>query len=166
MKTRKRLGSALTFFLLALILLFLLFPLYWMLLTSFKTNMEAYKFPPSFVPLAPTADPDFWDNMPPPKTRPTRPAAAKEAPAEPVSAPEDPPKLTVDLRKDPEAFTDDEAALLRALQGDKILSADELTEKTGIPARRVLSAMTLLQVRQLAGQIPGRGFRSHVTLIE
>jgi len=56
MKTRKRLGSALTFFLLALILLFLLFPLYWMLLTSFKTNMEAYKFPPSFVPLAPTAE--------------------------------------------------------------------------------------------------------------
>ncbi len=54
MKTRKRLGSALAFVLLAMILLFLLFPLYWMLLTSFKTNMEAYKFPPPFIPLQPT----------------------------------------------------------------------------------------------------------------
>lgn len=37
-----------------IILLFLLFPLLWVLLTSFKTNMEAYKFPPTFIPLAPT----------------------------------------------------------------------------------------------------------------
>ena len=41
-----------------------------------------------------------------------------------------------------------------------------ITEKTGIPTRRVLSAMTLLQVRQLAGQIPGRGFTAQVILKE
>ena len=35
--------------LLALILLFLLFPLYWMVMTSFKTNMEAYRYPPTFI---------------------------------------------------------------------------------------------------------------------
>ncbi len=39
---------------LALILLFLLFPLYWVLVTSFKTNMEAYQYPPTFLPRDPT----------------------------------------------------------------------------------------------------------------
>lgn len=37
--------------LLCLILLFLLFPIYWMLVTAFKTNMEAYQYPPTFFPM-------------------------------------------------------------------------------------------------------------------
>jgi multiple sugar transport system permease protein len=37
-----------------LILLFLLFPVFWVLLTSFKTNMEAYRFPPTFLPAIPS----------------------------------------------------------------------------------------------------------------
>lgn len=41
---------------LAIILLFLLFPLYWVTITSFKTNMEAYRFPPTFVPHNPVLD--------------------------------------------------------------------------------------------------------------
>ena len=36
--------------LLAVILFFLLFPLYWVLVTSFKTNMEAYRAAPTFFP--------------------------------------------------------------------------------------------------------------------
>ncbi|MGH4038595.1 MAG: carbohydrate ABC transporter permease [Sphaerochaeta sp.] len=32
------------------ILLFLLFPIYWMVITAFKTNMEAYLYPPSLYP--------------------------------------------------------------------------------------------------------------------
>ncbi len=35
------------------IMLFLLFPLYWMIVTSFKTNMEAYAYPPSLFPISP-----------------------------------------------------------------------------------------------------------------
>lgn len=42
-----RAGSCL---LLAVILLFLLFPLYWVLITSFKTNLESYLYPPTFWP--------------------------------------------------------------------------------------------------------------------
>ncbi len=42
--------------LLVIILLFLLFPLYWVLITSFKTNMEAYLYPPTFIPHSPVAD--------------------------------------------------------------------------------------------------------------
>ena len=39
---------------LAIILVFLLFPILWVLITTFKTNMEAYAFPPSFIPRNPT----------------------------------------------------------------------------------------------------------------
>ena len=42
--------TAVKYLLLALLLLFLLFPLYWMLITSFKTNLESYLFPPTFWP--------------------------------------------------------------------------------------------------------------------
>lgn len=34
----------------SLILIFLLFPIFWVLLTSFKTNLEAYQYPPTFLP--------------------------------------------------------------------------------------------------------------------
>ncbi len=49
-------GSAIRYIVLVLILLFLLFPLYWVLVTSFKTNMEAYRFPPTLWPQNPTFD--------------------------------------------------------------------------------------------------------------
>ena len=45
-----RLSKTLRSVVLTLILLFLLFPIYWMLVTAFKTNMEAYLYPPSFFP--------------------------------------------------------------------------------------------------------------------
>lgn len=34
---------------LAIIMIFLMFPLYWVVLTSFKSNMEAYMYPPTLV---------------------------------------------------------------------------------------------------------------------
>ncbi len=48
--------NLLKYIVLTLILVFLLFPIYWVLITSFKSNMEAYRFPPSFFPLGPTLD--------------------------------------------------------------------------------------------------------------
>lgn len=48
--------NCLKYALLAIILIFLLFPIYWMVVTALKTNMEAYLYPPTFVPEAPTAD--------------------------------------------------------------------------------------------------------------
>ncbi|MDR1862586.1 MAG: carbohydrate ABC transporter permease [Treponema sp.] len=47
-------GKIIKYSALALILLFLLFPVFWVLLTSFKTNMEAYRFPPTFIPKDPS----------------------------------------------------------------------------------------------------------------
>ncbi len=54
MRKNKTLGLVLKYSVLAIILIFLLFPVTWVLLTSFKTNMEAYRFPPTFIPEMPT----------------------------------------------------------------------------------------------------------------
>lgn len=83
--------------------------------------------------------------------------------------PEKPPEadiLVVDLRQEPEAFTDDEAAILRTLQVRGALTPDDLTEATGIPARRILSALTLLQIRRLVGEETGKRFTTKVLLKE
>ena len=53
-KKKRILVSVLQYGVLAVILVFLLFPLYWVLMTSFKTNMEAYLFPPTMIPESPT----------------------------------------------------------------------------------------------------------------
>ncbi len=50
MKRKKQVFSLLQYAGIFLILVFLLFPVLWVLLTSFKTNMEAYRFPPTFFP--------------------------------------------------------------------------------------------------------------------
>ena len=56
MKEKNVLLSVGKWVLLAVILFFLLFPLYWVLVTSFKTNMEAYRATPTFFPDAPTVE--------------------------------------------------------------------------------------------------------------
>ncbi len=55
-KGKKKIWTMVEYLILAVILLFLLFPLYWVLMTSFKTNMEAYRFPPTMVPEAPNVN--------------------------------------------------------------------------------------------------------------
>ena len=54
MKRKRILNGVIKYVVLIIILVFLLFPLLWVLLTSFKTNMEAYKFPPTFIVRNPT----------------------------------------------------------------------------------------------------------------
>lgn len=64
-----------------------------------------------------------------------------------------------------QGLTDDELALLHAL-GDKSLQADELVEQTQIPARRVLSALTMLQIAGWLEERPGKRFAAIVQLTE
>ncbi len=52
----KNISKAIKIFILTIILLFLLFPIYWMLVTSFKTNMESYMYPPTLFPQNPVFD--------------------------------------------------------------------------------------------------------------
>lgn len=60
-------------------------------------------------------------------------------------------------------FTDDELAILAAA-AKAALTADELVEKTQIPAKRVLSALTMLQVQGAVEERPGRRFYALVEL--
>ena len=62
-------------------------------------------------------------------------------------------------------FTDDQLTLLRAMAGRrKPSTADELVEETQIPARRVLSALTMLQVDGAVREHPGKRFSPLVEL--
>lgn len=54
MKKNRLIGGIFKYIILIIILVFLLFPVLWVILTSFKTNMEAYRFPPTFLPDNPT----------------------------------------------------------------------------------------------------------------
>ena len=58
---------------------------------------------------------------------------------------------------------DDEKAILLAV-AQKSLTADEIIDRTQIPARRVLSALTMLQLHSRVEEDAGRRFRALVLL--
>ena len=60
-------------------------------------------------------------------------------------------------------LTDDQRALLLAMDGG-VVQADDLVERTQIPARRVLSALTLLQIQGYVSEESGKRFRAAVKL--
>lgn len=63
----------------------------------------------------------------------------------------------IDWKSARELFTDDERDILLALN-EKTLLADEIIEVTQIPARRVMSALTVLQVRGYIEERAGKRF--------
>ena len=88
------------------------------------------------------------------------PKVPEESQAKPEVKRESVPKDQQKIR-----FTDDQLSLLYVL-GDKgkKYTADELVDLTQIPARRVLSALTMLQVDGAVQEHPGRRFSSLVDL--
>ena len=90
-------------------------------------------------------------------------AVEAEEPAKPVeqvSVPDDLPLL--DLGKE-QGLTDDQIHILRALDG-KLMVVDEVMEVTCIPVRRVLSALTMLELDGYVEQESGKRFRLAVRL--
>ena len=73
---------------------------------------------------------------------------------------------TLDLKKDDLSLTDDQIALLRVLDAEEPALVDDLIEQTGIPTRRVLSALTLLEIEQYVQQHSGKHYTRAVTLTE
>lgn len=69
----------------------------------------------------------------------------------------------IDLKDDDPELTEDERDILLALH-QRDMTADDLAETAQIPARRVLSALTMLQVRGMVEEKPGRQFRSLIKL--
>ena len=69
----------------------------------------------------------------------------------------------IDWKSARELFTDDERDILLALEKKDCL-ADEIIETTQIPARRVLSALTVLQVRGYVEESTGKRFSALILL--
>ena len=81
-----------------------------------------------------------------------RPAAEPPAPALPV--------LRLD---DDHGLTDDQLRIVKALRG-RTVQVDDLIDETQIPARRVLSALTMLTLDKIVTQESGKRFSLAVTL--
>ena len=65
-----------------------------------------------------------------------------------------------------EGLTDDQIALLRALEPETPIQVDDLIQATGIPARRVSSALTMLEIDGCVRQHSGKRYTRTVTLEE
>ena len=73
---------------------------------------------------------------------------------------------TLSLRHSDAELTDDQIAVLKALSDTEPMQVDDLTELVEIPTRRVLSALTVLEIDQYVAQYPGKRYTRTVTVIE
>ena len=97
------------------------------------------------------------------RLRESPPEEQKEGPEPPQTEPEQKPRERVPKARQTERFTDDQLAILTAIQ-TKSLSADEIVERTQISMKYVLTALTMLQVQGAAEERPGRRFYALVEL--
>ena len=98
-----------------------------------------------------------------PQVEPTKPASEKKPKVEiPLkeNEPEEKETLWEELR---DKLSDDQRDILLALK-DKSRIVDDLVELTQIPTRRVLSALTILEVQGYVTQEPGKRFCAQVKL--
>jgi len=88
--------------------------------------------------------------------------------ASPAQEAEEPKKVPPTLRlssKEGAALTDDQIRILRILTDEPML-ADDIAEAAGIPARRVNSALTMLEIDHYALQLPGKRYARNAVLSE
>lgn len=81
----------------------------------------------------------------------------KSAPKKPEEEQANPPEEPLPAI-DPEGLTDDQILLLRALAAETPIQVDDLIQSTGIPARRVSSALTMLEIDGLVLQHSGKRY--------
>lgn len=72
----------------------------------------------------------------------------------------------LDLRKNTAGLTDDQMAVLRILPTDSPMLTDEVAEATGLSIRRVLSALTVLEIDGYAKKTGAQSFTSAVTILD
>ncbi len=89
----------------------------------------------------------------------------RERPEQREAQPEKEALPVLDLRNGPNGLTDDQLVLVRALK-DGPRQVDELIELTDIPTRRVLSALTVLEIDGYVAQSSGKVFALQVELQE
>lgn len=101
--------------------------------------------------------------LPEPEEPPAEPAASKTPAERKKEAPAGEKVEYLRWADCKDRLTDDQRELLLALE-DGPLGTDDLVERTQIPARRVLSALTLLEVDQMVIGVGGKRFRAAVKL--
>lgn len=69
----------------------------------------------------------------------------------------------LDLTKNEEGLTDDQISIMQVLTTDQPLLTDDVAEMTGLPVRRVLSALTVLEID---GFVREQGARCFVRTVE
>ena len=89
------------------------------------------------------------------RARQTASAAAEEAPSLPP----------LDLKTNDAGLTDDQITILRALK-DGAMQVDDIIETTDLPTRRVLSALTMMELEGYVAQGGGKHFSLQVILEE
>ena len=98
---------------------------------------------------------------------PTRRRAEPRRRPEPESEPEPKEEPKPALRAvSPQGLTDDQIALLRVLEPETPIQVDDLIERTGVPARRVSSALTMLEIDGCVAQHDGKRYTRTVELSE
>ena len=118
----------------------------------------------------------FYESRYPHKLRPLRaklpplpkgstPPEDEAAPAEPAApaAPSAPALPVLDISHDPAGLTDDQIAVLSVLQTDVPTLTDDAALLTDLPVRRVLSALTVLEID---GYVSRQGTRSFLRTVE
>ena len=94
-----------------------------------------------------------------PKPEEDKSSPLPDTPPEPAQKPQLP---VLDLDRNREGLTDDQLALIRVLDTETPLLTDEAAEQTGLPVRRVLSALTVLEID---GYAQRSGPRSYVRTV-
>lgn len=91
---------------------------------------------------------------------------AEKQPAEAKAAePKPEPKVKLDVREGSTALTDDQIRIVRRLR-DGEMQVDDLIEAVELPTRRVLSALTVLEIEGYVAQSGGKRFALCAELIE
>ncbi|MCD8050537.1 MAG: DNA-protecting protein DprA [Clostridiales bacterium] len=138
------------------------------LLLPYRERYTRLTTAPSTAPKRKTPPPKSAVTEPEQKTQSAAPKAEKSPASGAETAPSQQKKVDsgeksdyIDLRKSRATFTDDEQAVLLALQaGEK--SAEELTAETGVPSARVLAALTLLTLRGYVEELSGGRFKTEL----
>ena len=87
----------------------------------------------------------------------------EEPPPKPEKKREKEPELPVLNLSEDNGLTDDQMSILRALNG-RTMQVDDIIDETQIPARRVLSALTVLEIDGRVTQSAGKRFALAVSL--
>ncbi|MCI2058702.1 MAG: DNA-processing protein DprA [Oscillibacter sp.] len=94
-----------------------------------------------------------------------KPDPGTREPGESREPPQKVPRTLSLSSKEGAALTDDQTAILRALTDEPMLT-DDLIERTQIPARRVSSALTMLELDSYVLQSAGKRYARNVVLSE